>query len=134
MEFIVGIFLALAVSLFASLVGFDRDRAFYPTVLIVIVSYYGLFAVMGGSMQTLAAEAVPMGVFLGLAAVGFKRNAWLVVVGLVAHAVSDFVHRNIIANSGVPLWWPGFCLAYDTTAGAYLAALLLRRRSGDVTS
>jgi hypothetical protein len=129
MEFIIGILLALAVSLSASIIGFDRDRAFYPAVLIIIASYYGLFAVMGGSMQTLAVESVVMFGFFGIATVGFKRNAWLVVAGLVAHAIFDFVHRHIIENSGVPLWWPGFCLAYDATAGAYLAALLLRTKS-----
>jgi hypothetical protein len=134
MEFVVGILLALAVSLFASVIGFDRDRAFYPTVLIVIASYYGLFAVMGGSMQTLAVESVAMFVFFGIATVGFKRNAWLVVVGLVAHAIFDFVHGHIIENVGVPPWWPGFCLAYDATAGAYLAVLLLRAKSQPVAN
>jgi len=38
-EYAVGIILALAVSVFASFVGFDRDRAFYPVIMIVIASY-----------------------------------------------------------------------------------------------
>jgi hypothetical protein len=129
MEFTVGILLALAVSISASAIGLDRDRAFYPTVLIVIASYYGFFAVMDGSMQTLVIESLAILVFLALATAGFKRNAWLVVVGLVAHAIFDFTHAHIVENSGVPRWWPGFCLAYDATAGAYLAALLLRSKS-----
>lgn len=33
-----------------------------------------------------------------------------------------------IANPGVPPWWPIFCLAYDVTAGGYLAVLLARSR------
>ena len=44
MEYLVGVGLALVVAVFGTLVGFDRHRAFYPTVLIVIASYYGLFA------------------------------------------------------------------------------------------
>jgi hypothetical protein len=44
--YVVGIGLAILVSLVARWVGFDRDRAFYPTVLVVIASYYVLFAVM----------------------------------------------------------------------------------------
>lgn len=131
MEFIVGIMLAVAISLSASAIGFDRERAFYSTVLIVIASYYGLFAVMGGSSRTLAFEALPMAAFFGLAVVGFKRSTWLVVAGLLAHAIFDFLHNHVIENSGVPVWWPGFCLAYDFTAGACLALLLLRgKRSG----
>ena len=42
MPYVIGIVLSLGVALLARGVGFDRDRAFYPTVLIVIASYYGL--------------------------------------------------------------------------------------------
>ncbi len=48
---LVGAFLAFGVGLFATAVGLDRDRAFYPTVTIVIASYYALFAVMRASMH-----------------------------------------------------------------------------------
>ena len=51
MAYGVGIVLALLTVLLARLVGFDRDRAFYPTILVVIASYYVLFAVMGGSTE-----------------------------------------------------------------------------------
>ena len=37
--YLVGATLALAVGGLSTAVGFDRDRAFYPTVLIVIASY-----------------------------------------------------------------------------------------------
>jgi hypothetical protein len=46
MAYVVGIVLSVGVALLARSVGFDRDRAFYPTVLIVIASYYVLFAAM----------------------------------------------------------------------------------------
>ena len=45
LPYVVGIALSIGVALFARLVRLDRDRAFYPTVTIVIASYYGLFAV-----------------------------------------------------------------------------------------
>jgi hypothetical protein len=38
MPYVVGIVLSVGVALFARRVGFDRDRALYPTVLIVIAS------------------------------------------------------------------------------------------------
>src|ERR1700704_2776876 len=44
MEYTVGVALALGISSLATVVGLDRDRAFYPTLMIVIASYYGLFA------------------------------------------------------------------------------------------
>jgi hypothetical protein len=40
MSYVVGIVLSVGVALLARRAGFDRDRAFYPTVLMVIASYY----------------------------------------------------------------------------------------------
>jgi len=128
MEYVVGLGLALAVSVFASLVGLDRDRAFYPTVMVVIASYYALFAVIGGSLQALLVESIAIAAFVGLTVVGFKRNLWLVVAALAAHGVFDFFHGHIVINDGVPVWWPMFCLAYDIMAAACLAWLLKRSR------
>ena len=95
----VGAVLALSIGLSATFLGLDRDRAFYPTVTIVIASYYALFAVMGGPVQALA-----------------------------AHGLFDFIHDRLIANPGVPAWWPAFCLAFDVLAAAYLAWLLSRSK------
>ena len=37
MEYLIGVILALAISfIFGTVVGFDRSRAFYPVVMIVI--------------------------------------------------------------------------------------------------
>lgn len=66
--------LALLTALLARSVGLDRDRAFYPTVLIVIASYYILFAVMGGSTRALLVQSLQMTVFTAFAVVGFRRN------------------------------------------------------------
>ncbi len=91
MPYLIGVGLAVAVfSLLARLVGFDRDRAFYPTVMIVIASYYGLFAVMGGSMRALGLESVAMAGFLLVTILGFKLNLWWVVGALFAHGVLIF--------------------------------------------
>lgn len=126
MAYLIGIFMALAVGVLATVVGFDRDRAFYPTVMIVIASYYVLFAVSGGSVQIIAIEAAIMAIFAGLAIAGFKRSLWLVVAALAAHGVFDWLLAPQIANPGVPPWWPQFCLAYDVVAAAYLAYRLKR--------
>lgn len=128
MEYLAGIVVALLISLSATFIGLDRDRAFYPTVLAVIASYYALFAVMGGSVQAVVWESLVMAVFLGATVFGFKRNLWLVVVALAAHGIFDFFHGHLIFNPGVPVWWPMFCLAYDVAAAAYLAWLLRRSR------
>jgi len=123
MGYAVGVVLALLVSGLARLAGFDRDRAFYPTILVVIASYYVLFAVMGGSIRALIVESMVMSAFALSAVVGLKRNLWLVVAALAAHGVFDIFHAHIVHNRGVPEWWPAFCLAYDVGAAASLAWL-----------
>jgi hypothetical protein len=125
--YLVGGMLALAVGGLSTVVGFDRDRAFYPTVLIVIASYYALFAVVGESTDALVIEAIVATAFVAAAVVGFKYSLWLVVAALAAHCILDVFHDQLIANPGVPAWWPAFCLAYDGVAAGYLAFLLSRR-------
>lgn len=127
-DFLIGAGLALAVGLLATAAGLDRDRAFYPTVMIVIAFYYGLFAAITGSLQILALESIAIAVFLVASVAGFRRSLWLVVAALAAHGVYDLVHAQLIANPGVPHWWPAFCLAYDLVAAAYLAWLLAQSR------
>ena len=56
MEYLIGLILSLVVACAATIADFDRDRSFYPTVLIVIASYCVLFAVMGASARTLVIE------------------------------------------------------------------------------
>lgn len=101
MEYLIGVFLALGVAIGASAIGFDRERSFYPTVLIVIAFLYALFAILGGSMQALLLEALPIALFVTAAVLGFKKTLWW-----------DY--------------WPGFCGTYDVVAGVYLAWILLR--------
>jgi hypothetical protein len=127
--YVVGAVLAPLVSGFARLVGLDRDRAFYPTVLLVVASYYVLFAVMGGSMRALVLEMVVMSVFTVCAVAGLRYSPWLTVAGLAAHGLFDFVHAQIIDNPGVPEWWPAFCGAYDVVAAAALAWLSWDRKA-----
>jgi hypothetical protein len=126
MPYVVGIVLSIGVAVLARSVGFDRDRAFYPTVMIVIASYYVLFAAMSGSVQTVLLESIVMTGFAIAAVVGFKSSAWIVVAALAGHGVFDFLHAEILDNSGVPVWWAAFCLAYDLGAAASLAWLIKR--------
>jgi hypothetical protein len=121
MPYVIGVILALSTVAFARLVGFDRDRAFYPIVLVIIASYYVLFAVMGGSTRALIIESIVMTAFVAIAVAGFKFNIWLVVAALAGHGIFDLVHGYLITNPGVPAWWPQFCLAYDVVVGAVVA-------------
>jgi hypothetical protein len=128
LPFVIGIVASAGVAVFARKVGLDRDRAFYPTLMIVIALYYVLFAVMTGSMQTVLVESVAMLVFAAAAVAGFRSSAWIVVAALAGHGVFDAFHGYVIENPGVPAWWPAWCFAYDVGAAAGLAWLLRRDR------
>ena len=128
MEYLIGVLLAAATCVFFGiLAGFDRDRVFYPTMLVVVATYYILFAAMAGSTAALTSESLAACIFLVVAVVGFKKNLWLVAAALAGHGVFDFFHHLMIQNPGVPVWWPGFCMGYDVLAGGFLAALLAKR-------
>ncbi|WP_019867854.1 hypothetical protein [Methylovulum miyakonense] len=74
MAFIFGCVIASIVSVLATRSGFDKDRAFYPTVMVVIASYYVLFAAMVGAAGIIVVELTGMLLFVALAVLGFKRN------------------------------------------------------------
>jgi hypothetical protein len=123
--YIIGVTLGFATVGAASLIGFEK-RTFYSTLMIVIVAYYWLFAVMGGSAAALAGEVLLGAPFLALAVLGFRRNLMLVVVALFMHGVMDFFHGGLVSNPGVPAWWPAFCGSIDVTM-AILLAWIIRR-------
>jgi hypothetical protein len=60
MEYVIGVVLALAVTVGATAVGFDRERVFYPAVLIVVTAYYVLFAAMDGSIPVVLESSRPV--------------------------------------------------------------------------
>jgi hypothetical protein len=127
MEYLIGLGLAMVVCLLAKVVGFDKERVFYPTMTWVVATYYILFAVMGNSMQALAWESLVAIGFVALAVVGFQKNLWLVVAALAGHGAFDLIHHWVIENHGVPGYWPGFCMSFDVMAAGILAVLLKRR-------
>jgi hypothetical protein len=134
MALIIGLLLSAGVALMAWWVGFDRSRAFYPTVLMVVASYYVLFAVVAGSTEGVLAESLVMVAFLVAAILGFRSSAWIAVAGLLAHGIFDGVRGYVIADTGAPDWWPAFCMAYDVGAAAWLALIILARSNRPVGS
>ena len=129
LPYVVGILLSLVVAVFARYSGFDRDRAFYATAVVVVASYYVLFAVMGGSVHALIVESMVMTAFVAAAVLGFRSSTWIVVAALAGHGVLDGFHGLVIDNAGVPPYWPAFCASYDVGAAGWLAWLHGRRSS-----
>lgn len=124
MPYLIGLVLSGCVAVLARVVGLDRDRAFYPTVTIVVASYYVLFGVMSGSAHVILAESIGMTLFVAAAVLGLKSSLWVVAAALAAHGAFDAVHGYLLYNPGMPLWWPAWCGSYDVGAAACLAWFL----------
>jgi len=123
---LIGAALAPAIVALGRLSGLDRDRALYPVALIVIATYYVLFATMGGA-QALPGELIAATVFIVVAIVGFRTSLWWVAAGIAGHGVFDWaLHPHLIVNRGMPVFWPAFCGSIDVALGVLIAILLLR--------
>lgn len=127
MEYVVGLILALAFCAAAAALRMDRERVFYPAVVMSVASYYLAFAVVDGSAGVMLSEVSIAAVFIVAAVLGFKRNPWIAVVALGGHGVMDIFHHHLVHNSGVPRSWPGFCAAFDVAAAVFVALLMLAR-------
>jgi hypothetical protein len=96
-------------------------------VLVVIASYYVLFAVMNGSGTALAIEIGVAFAFALIALAGLRNGAMIAAIGIALHGGYDFVHSLMLGAHGAPDWWPAFCGAIDLVLGA--AILIARRRN-----
>jgi hypothetical protein len=119
----VGILLAIGVAALAKFTRFDEDRSFYSTVLVIIASYYVLFAVLGGTGHAFVWELVIAVAFSTVAITGALFFPWLVGIGIVAHGLFDLVHDALIENPGMPVWWPVFCASIDIVLGLWVIIL-----------
>lgn len=124
---VVGILLAVGVAVLGKFTRFDQDRSFYSTVLVIVASYYVLFAVLGGSGHSLIKELLAAVAFSIVAIVGALYLPTLVGIGIAAHGLFDLVHDGLIENSGVPTWWPVFCASIDVMLGLWVIMLTRSR-------
>ena len=128
---VIGLLLAVGIATLARFTRFDEDRSFYSTILVIIASYYVLFAVLGGSRHALGWELVIAVVFSTVAIIGALVLPALVGIGIIAHGLFDLVHDVLITNSGVPTWWPSFCGSIDVLLGLWV---LLSTRSAPMVA
>lgn len=129
MPYLIGVAVAVLVVVFGALSGFQRERAFYPLIVIVTASYYVLFAALSGDLRVVAAEFGFMLPFVALGVLGLRRGIGFAAAGLAAHGLLDLVHGHLLVNAGLPVTWPAFCLAFDVVGAGYVAWLVRRHPS-----
>jgi len=78
----IGAALGLFLGFFSRLTNFDRDRSYYAVVLIVIATYYVLFACIAN--EAIIAEIIVATIFSIIAVVGALRWPILLGIGILA--------------------------------------------------
>jgi hypothetical protein len=134
MSYLIGALLAILVCGAALLLRLDRDRRFYPAMMIVVALFYVLFAILGRDAGALPIEAAIFAAFLVVALLGYRVTPWLIVIAIATHGIFDLTHHLFFQNHGVPGWWPGFCSSFDVVAAIFLGALLAWRKRLDVSA
>ena len=109
------------------------ERWLYALGLLTLPSLYAFFALRVGE-QAVGVEEMMYGipfVVAGLvfAFVSIRQSAVVVGAFWILHGLYDLIHGRLIANAGVPGWYPVWCCSVDVVIGAYL--LWLSRRVPD---
>lgn len=110
----------------------------YGVALVVLPAIYMLFAALAGDIGAMALEFIfglPFFI-VGLicARRGFKYSGLLVLGLWMAHAAYDVYHPMLVANAGVPGWYPALCFAFDLVIVVYLFMLVTKMPNYDITA
>lgn len=109
------------------------QRWLYAIGLLTLPSLYALFAFHAGE-QAVGVKEMMYGIPFVVAGLVFsfvsiRHSAVAVGAFWILHGVYDLMHSRLIANAGVPDWYPVWCFSVDVVIGAYL--LWLSRRVPD---
>jgi hypothetical protein len=96
----------------------------YALSLILIASIYIGFAVADGRPIVIAVECTIVVIFVGVAAAAIAGPSWLIVIGLVGHALKDLWQHRRQYVSGTR-WWAPFCCTVDLVAAALIGFAIL---------
>ena len=122
-----GLVVGLSISFPHLLMPFDVSVAVASLTLVFIAGIYVGFAIANGREHAFMTEASVAISFSVLALAGIAFSAWIIPIGLIAHAVWDFLHhRKSHMLADIPEWYIPFCIVVDLV----LAIVLLASWSG----
>ena len=103
-----------------------RMLAFDMTALLltIIAAVYVGFALADGRPAVMLQELSAAAFFVLLAALGLWVNPYLWVLGLVLHAVWDWLHHIEVVGTRIPSYYPPVCVLVDLLLAVFLAVWL----------
>jgi hypothetical protein len=93
-----------------------RNRGFYAGLLIALSFFYPVFAWERFQLSEMLFQLAIAAAFTGIAVIGYRRDASLIVLGLVLHAGYDLVAG--FADVHAPALWTEFCFSFDLVLAA----------------
>lgn len=114
----IGLFLALILIVFSKKIRFGKEAGYYFSLLVTVASYYVAFAFAAG--DAIISESYICFLFILIALAGALNNIRIIGFGIFMHGVFDVFHHQLIANAGVPDWWPTFCATFDFVFGFWV--------------
>lgn len=110
-------------------------RAF-ALALAALPAFYMMFALLVGDLAALGLELLYGLPFIGIGILcyrrGFKASGFLVAALWALHAAYDVYHPMLVANAGVPGWYPVLCLGFDILIVSYLIGQVVRLPNFDI--
>ncbi len=120
MDYLGGAVAAACVCAFGTLVGYDRDRAYYPMVLALLTMVSTAVAAADTSLGSVARDLGVFAAFLAVAVLGYRTSLWLVIAGFLAHAAIATARASALIDVGGPAWWTASSFSFDLVVGVYL--------------
>ncbi len=117
MEFIAALIVTGSILGAGFLLGYNRDRSYYSTILIVIALIYVLFGFMEGEPRRIIVEAVIALLFIVAAIIGERLTHMITGLFIILHGIYDVFHPQLLPGEAVPTWYPLFCLYVDLMLG-----------------
>ena len=115
----------------------DLPPRSYAVGMVGLPLVYMLFALSVGDMRAMGLELAYGLPFIVAGVIcfrrGFKGSGILVVALWGLHAAYDVYHHLLVANAGVPYWYPALCLGFDIMMVVYLLRLVSRQNGFDIT-
>ena len=121
MKVIVGsVITSLAIVWFGRKQTHFSERLYLSIVLFVIALIYVAFGLHDGDPKHLQEELIGLAIYGSLAAVGYRRSIWWLVVGIGGHALWDWAHKPDMLEGYTPSWYREYCILVDLMLAGYV--------------
>lgn len=122
-ELAVGAGLAIIVLLCFRFGKIHREKGSYVVLLAGVAMPYVMWAIETHEPDTLKHALIASG-FVAIGLAGARWNLWLVVFGLLAHAIFAGVLQFSSLPAPTPGWYGPVCLSFDVSIALGLAGFL----------